>query len=148
MPDVSSTSGSYGPSMSIVDAMKQATAPSETKPGAQTLGKDAFLKLLVAQLKYQDPMAPSSSTEFMAQTASFTQVEKLEEISKAVTGMFSSQSVLGATGLVGRTVTYPGKDGTDVTGTVSAVRFNGGVATVRVGDTDVAVSAVKEVRAS
>ena len=42
------------------------------------MGKDMFLKLLVAQMKYQDPANPASSSEFMAQTATFTQVEKLE----------------------------------------------------------------------
>jgi flagellar basal-body rod modification protein FlgD len=138
-------------STSVADAMaaaKAAASTTQSTTGAQTLGKDAFLKLLVAQLKYQDPMNPSSSTEFMSQTAAFTQVEKLDDISTAVSSLSSAQTVLGASGLVGRTVQYTDKDGTDVTGTVSAVRFGASGTTVRVGDTDVAVSAVKEVRSS
>ena len=46
------------------------------------MGKDVFLKLLVAQLKYQDPSNPADSSQMMSQTATFTQVEKLEEIAK------------------------------------------------------------------
>jgi flagellar basal-body rod modification protein FlgD len=42
------------------------------------MGKDVFLKLLVAQMKYQDPSNPASSSEMMAQTATFAQVEKLD----------------------------------------------------------------------
>src|SRR3712207_7495113 len=47
---------------------------------ADQMGKDTFLQLLVAQMRYQDPSSPTSTTEFMSQTATFTQVEKLEEI--------------------------------------------------------------------
>jgi len=49
------------------------------KDKSKDLGdKDTFLKLLVAQLKYQNPMEPVDSSQFMAQTAQFTMVEKLE----------------------------------------------------------------------
>jgi len=51
-------------------------ATSRTDP--QTIGKDMFLKLLVAQLKYQNPMEPVDSSQFMAQTAQFTMAEKLQ----------------------------------------------------------------------
>ena len=56
-------------------------ATSQTAP--QTAGKDMFLKLLVAQLKYQNPMEPVDSSQFMAQTAQFTMVEKLEAMAAA-----------------------------------------------------------------
>ena len=69
------------------DAVSGTTGTTYT-PGATTTvdrkdqgsQKDMFLKLLLAQMKYQDPANPASSSEFMAQTATFTQVEKLEEI--------------------------------------------------------------------
>ncbi|MCR4716835.1 MAG: hypothetical protein K5656_06610 [Lachnospiraceae bacterium] len=44
------------------------------------LGKDAFLQLLVTQMKYQDPMNPSDSTQYMSQLAQFTSLEEMENL--------------------------------------------------------------------
>ncbi len=91
-----------------------------TKPGGD-LDKDAFLKLLVAQLKYQNPMSPADPNEFLGQTAQFTMVEKLEEISKAQTDLTVWQKVTAGQSLVGRQVTGKGDLGTDVTGVVTGL---------------------------
>ena len=63
-----------------IGASARRRPPPPTADRSDQMGKDTFLKLLVAQLRYQDPSNPASSSEFMAQTATFTQVEKLEEI--------------------------------------------------------------------
>jgi flagellar basal-body rod modification protein FlgD len=110
------------------------------------LDKDTFLKLLVAQLKYQDPSNPADSTTFMAQTAQFTQVERLNELKTVSSDQLVAQMMLSASGMVGKTITYAGPDGKDVTGVVTSARFNGSAPTLRVGDTDVPLPAVKEVR--
>src|SRR5919112_5751324 len=105
--------------------------------------QDTFLKLLVAQLKYQDPSNPADSTQFLAQTAQFTQVEKLGEIAS----MLQSQQLIGASALVGRTVTYQDADGTTQTGVVTTVKLNGdSEPTLVVGNTDVQLSKVTEVQ--
>ena len=97
---------------------------TSTGSSSNTLGKDAFLKLLVAQLKYQDPTSPTDSAQFMAQTAQFTQVEKLEEIAAAVAQSVTAQAVFGANSLVGRTVSWLGTDGkTEVSGVVTSASF-------------------------
>jgi len=115
--------------------------------GNSQLGKDAFLKLLVAQLKYQDPSKPADSTTFLAQTAQFTSVEKLEELAKSQVNMLSAQLSMSAANLVGKTVTYTGLDGKDAVGVVQAASIAGSSPTVRVGNTDVPLSSVKEVQA-
>lgn len=45
-----------------------------------SLDKDAFLQLLVAQMQYQDPLQPTSNTEYMAQLAQFSTVEELQNL--------------------------------------------------------------------
>ncbi|MER7283777.1 flagellar hook capping FlgD N-terminal domain-containing protein [Dactylosporangium sp. NPDC000244] len=115
------------------------------KPGGD-LGKDAFLKLLVAQLKYQDPSKPMDNSEFLAQTAQFTTVEKLEDLATAEQSMLNAQLQLGASNLIGKTVTYADKDGHPITGVVSSAKFfTGGPPTLRVGNTDIALASVTEV---
>jgi flagellar basal-body rod modification protein FlgD len=121
--------------------------PAGAAPGSKKLAdQDTFLKLLVAQLKYQDPTNPADSTQFLAQTAQFTQVEKLGAIAESQQNMLNAQLMLGASNLVGRTVSYVGPDGADVTGVVSSAKLGGSDPTLRVGDTDVQLSKVKEVR--
>ena len=59
---------------------------STTSPIArQTLGSDAFLKLLVIKLQNQDPTNPQSDTDFIAQLATFSSLEQLTSINKAIT---------------------------------------------------------------
>jgi flagellar basal-body rod modification protein FlgD len=112
------------------------------------LDQDAFLKLLVAQLKYQDPSKPVDSSEFMAQTAQFTQVQKMTEMSTAMESVLSLQQGLAASGLVGKTAQYTLTDGTTGSGTVLSASF--GVAsqaepTVRIGDKDIPLSSITTV---
>ncbi|MDH4364568.1 MAG: hypothetical protein OEY70_10850 [Acidimicrobiia bacterium] len=75
-----------------------------TDPQSSTLDKDAFLKLLVAQLKYQDPMQPSSSEEFIATTAQFTMVEKLDQLTEQGKSTALVSSLTTASAMVGRAV--------------------------------------------
>ncbi|MFB9323606.1 flagellar hook capping FlgD N-terminal domain-containing protein [Cryptosporangium minutisporangium] len=100
-------------------ALNQALGAAPSKPPSAELDKDAFLKLLVAQLKYQDPMNPAQGTEFVSQTAQFTTVEKLTDLADVQQQMLTAQLTLGAANLVGKEVTYNDANGTPVTGTVS-----------------------------
>ena len=62
-------------------------AAADPATRANSLGSDAFLKLLVVQLQNQDPTSPQSNTEFIAQLATFSSLEQLTSINKAVTAM-------------------------------------------------------------
>jgi flagellar basal-body rod modification protein FlgD len=97
----------------------------------------------VAQLKYQDPSKPADSTQFLAQTAQFTQVEKLGDIAD----MLKSQRLIGASSLVGHTVTYMDSNGARLSGVISAAKLNGdSEPMLRIGNTDVQLSKVMEVQ--
>jgi flagellar basal-body rod modification protein FlgD len=112
--------------------------------GRAELGKDAFLSLLVAQLKYQDPSKPTDASEFMSQTAQFTMVEKLEALADAQTEMVNAQNLASATSLVGREITWT-EGTTSKSGVVTAVTMNNGTARLSVGDLTVDLSAVTKV---
>ena len=98
------------------------------------MDKDTFLKLLVAQMKYQDPSNPASSSELMSQTAVFSQVEALQGIATQNTSMLALQRAMSAGSLVGQTVSYTDSSGATQTGLVSAVTIatdtTGSMATV------------------
>ena len=97
---------------------------SETnKTGEQNLGKMDFINLLVAEMQYQDPLEPSSNTDYVAQMAQFSQVD-------ALNAMQQSMKNMQASGLVGQTVvlsvTNPTTGNTtEVTGKVDFVQYEG-----------------------
>jgi flagellar basal-body rod modification protein FlgD len=69
-------------------------------------GKDAFLKLLVAQMKYQNPMEPTDSSSFITQSAQFTLVEQMENVASANADMLAGQLNSTAASLVGKAVQW------------------------------------------
>jgi flagellar basal-body rod modification protein FlgD len=78
------------------DAATAAGAAAAAQPGG-ALGKDQFLKLLVAQLKYQDPMSPMQGDQMATQLAQFSSVEQLQEINANLsTQQTSAGTLLGA----------------------------------------------------
>jgi len=100
-------------------------APQSTLPG-QTLNQNDFLKLLVAQLSAQDPMNPVSNTDFAAQMAQFSTLQATQTMQKNLSGVESSQAVLQANSLLGRTVQVQSPSGAIDSGAVSAVTFQSG----------------------
>jgi flagellar basal-body rod modification protein FlgD len=114
----------------------------------KSLDENAFLKLLVAQMKYQDPSKPMDTNELMAQTATLTQVEKLGALVTAQQDLVSAQHIQTAGAMVGRTVTYTTSDGSTGTGVVTSATLTGSEPTLKVGNKDVPLSSVTEVRQS
>ncbi|SDQ19983.1 flagellar hook capping FlgD N-terminal domain-containing protein [Quadrisphaera sp. DSM 44207] len=130
----------------VAESMVSAKAAAEDRT---TLGKDAFLQLLVTQMRYQDPSSPMDSSQFMAQTAQLTTVEKLTEMTTTSREAFGLQMRLSASSLLGRQVSWTEGEGTAAvtrTGLVEGASFAGSVPVVRVGGKDVALDAVSEVR--
>jgi flagellar basal-body rod modification protein FlgD len=107
--------------------------------------KDMFLQLLVAQMRYQDPNNPASTTEFMSQTATFTQVEKLEELASQNASLLTLQKSLSAGALVGHAVTWTDEEGAAQSGTVTSVRFSGDEPTAVVDGKEVPFGRLTEV---
>ncbi len=111
--------------MSVSDVYSQASLP--TTQDDSVMGKNDFLKLLVAQLKHQDPLNPSESTEFTAQLAQFSSLEKLQNIEATLNGFEVYQSTLNniqSSGFIGKTVTATGSMFNVTGGNPDPIRFD------------------------
>jgi flagellar basal-body rod modification protein FlgD len=119
------------------------TASTAASLPTDQLGRDTFLKLMVAQLRNQDPMNPQDSAEFLAQTAQFTSLEKLDAVAEQTSQALAAQMAFGASTLAGRSVSYLADDGvTELSGTVDTVRFTATGPVLSVGDADVPINSV------
>ncbi len=102
-------------STTSVQNPKSAGAATSSTPN-KGLGKDAFMKLLVAQLRNQDPLNPLQGTDFIAQTAQFTSLEQLQQINASLTQLAASSAGTNsasldaalAAGYIGKVVTTNG----------------------------------------
>src|SRR6266542_759584 len=132
-------------------AMATATPTARPTEGAtsqadpQSVGKDTFLKLLVAQLKYQNPMEPVDSSQFMAQTAQFTMVEKLQAMAAQTDALVAGEASQRAAGLLGRQVSYVDADGATQPGVVTGTRFGTDGPVLLLGTTELSLGDVREV---
>ena len=97
----------------------------------------SFLKLLVAQMKNQDPTNPMDSTQYMAQLAAFSQVEQSVQMNTKLDQMLQSSTLEQAASIIGRTVTSA--DG-ETTGKVAEVRLiSNGIVAVLEGGKEITV---------
>ena len=117
-------------------------ATQKTGNAGESMDKEAFLQLLVAQMKYQDPLQPTSNTEYISQYAQFSQVESLQNMS-------SGMDLQRASGMVGQTVyvkaTAASGETSYVYGKVDYVTYEGGKAYVYINENRYALSDVETI---
>ncbi|MBP3826000.1 MAG: hypothetical protein ILA11_09750 [Butyrivibrio sp.] len=123
----------------VVNAKNETT--NKTAPTGYD--KDAFMQILVAQMKYQDPMEPTSNTEYINQYATFTQVEQLSNMANAMSLSRASEMV-GKTVVVSQTNSDTGKT-TEVEGTVDFVTYSGNKAYLNINGTNYSIDDVSQV---
>ncbi len=121
------------------------SSPTATTTTATSADKDMFLQLLVAQLKYQNPLSPTDGTQFLAQTAQFTMVEKLTSLAEQSERLIADNQALAAASLVGRTVSWADPQGEVRNGVVTAAAFGSDGASVRVGDIQIPFNQIRDV---
>jgi flagellar basal-body rod modification protein FlgD len=122
---------------------------SSTKSGLNSLSTTDFLNLFIKQLQNQDPLNPTSSNDFLTQTAQFSQVQGITQLNQNITQMLSLQQLTQGSDLIGKKVTYLAADGSgSQSGVVSGVSMSNGQAQLTVGSTNVALSQVQTVTAS
>ena len=91
---------------------------------ANSLGLQDFLKILLTQLTYQDPLKPMDNQAFMAQMAQFTSLQQTQQLNTKLDALLSTQASLQSVGLLGRSVDIADASGT-VTGSVIALSLAG-----------------------
>ncbi|MCR5503357.1 MAG: hypothetical protein K6F53_10130 [Lachnospiraceae bacterium] len=101
-------------------AAQTSTKISQTPSPNNGYDKDAFLQLLVAQMKYQDPMEPTDNSQYITQYATFSQVEQMQNMAQSV-------DLSRASSMVGQTVQISSEDSSGnaqlVEGVVDYVKF-------------------------
>ncbi|MDF2924720.1 MAG: flagellar hook capping protein [Paenibacillaceae bacterium] len=105
-----------------------ANVSKAAKTNNNDLGKDQFLKILITQLKNQDPMQPLEDKEFISQMAQFTSVEQLTNMATEMKALRESLGM--ASGLIGKSVSWTSTDEVgntyDYEGIVEAISFKDG----------------------
>lgn len=124
--------------MSTVSAVNNAALDltkkqTNSETTGSSLDKDSFLKLLTAQMKYQDPMNPTDQTGQLAQLAQFSSLEAMTNLTAQTTSLAKAARTDWAVSLVGRDVTYKNEAGDSVAGKVEKVTWVDGEPKLTVG---------------
>jgi flagellar basal-body rod modification protein FlgD len=116
-----------------IDTLTSTT--TATRTANSSLGKDDFLKLLVGQMKNMDPLGAGSNdpSQSMAQMTQYSILEQLTNLSESNKALAAETKLNSTIGLIGRTVSYSGADGSPVEGVVEKVETAGDKVTLTIG---------------
>lgn len=128
-----------------IQQLQAKTQTSNDPIGMDGLGQGAFMQLLLAQLKNQDPLKPMDNTEFISQMAQFNSLNELMSLNKTMGELMTAQLVTQGSSMIGKEVTANLDTGDTVTGTVSAMQIRDNNVTLTVNGTQVPMSAVRTV---
>ena len=143
---VDAISGSAAP----VAGTTSSTAASPTSAlGTSALASmtngDTFLKLLVAQLKYQDPMNPTDGSAFLSQTAQMSEAANMTSLMQDEQSVLSEVGTLTSTSMIGAQVKGTQPDGSTVSGIVRSVSVDASGPVLHLDGANLPLSAVTEV---
>lgn len=121
--------------------------------GDSALGKDAFMSLLVQQMRNQDPLSPMDNQQFIAQLAQFSSLEQMQKVNDNLLGLAVLQQsnalmsqLTQSSALIGRNVNYVDPTTEEsATGTVTTVKIEDGLAVLNIDGKDVPLGNVTEV---
>jgi len=120
------------------------------EPGEKNgLGKDSFLKLLVTELRHQDPTKPMEDKEFIAQMAQFSTLEQISNLNKEIKSLVQSSKSAEAYSLLGREIeAYDPIQQKAIRGTVNSIFYKGDEIVVGVGEDHVSMETIHSVNVS
>jgi len=124
------------------------TGEEESSIAPKELGKDTFLQLLVEQMRYQDPLAPTDNAAMIAQLAQFSSLEQMNNLNEnfsTLSGNIDQLNFLSASSMIGKHVAGIGADGKPVIGEVSGVTMKGSIVYLTVGDAQLSMAGVQSI---
>ena len=121
--------------------------------GGTQMGKEAFMELLVQQLKNQDPLSPMDNDKFIAQLTQLSSLEGIQNLNENMVGLAMLQQgnalmsqLTQSSALIGKEVTYTDLEtGEERTGTVQSVKIEDGLAVLNIDGQDVPLASVLEI---
>ncbi|MBQ6972237.1 MAG: flagellar hook assembly protein FlgD [Synergistaceae bacterium] len=120
MPVTDVTNYSNLANISTTQTTSTSSSSSVTTATNDTLGKDAFLKLLVAELSNQDPLNPMEDREFISQMATFSSLEQMQNMNNTLTSM-SEANKFNAVQYIGKAIAFTSGDGEEAVQKVAVV---------------------------
>ena len=138
--------------MSIQGVSNNNTSYADAVGGSE-MGKEAFMELLVQQLKNQDPMSPMDNDKFIAQLTQLSELEGIQNLNENMVGLAMLQQgnalmsqLTQSSALIGKDVTYFSPEtGEEQTGSVDSVKIEEGVAVLNIDGFDVPLGSVMEI---
>jgi flagellar basal-body rod modification protein FlgD len=127
-----------------VTGTQQTTAAAAATKSA-VMGKDDFLKLLVAQLQHQDPMNPMDDKEFMGQMAQFSTLEQITNVGTQMHDLAYASQLSQGVSLLGHAVAYTDADGNAESGTAKSLEVKDGRVQVSIDGTLVDPASITKV---
>ncbi|MGB9710437.1 MAG: flagellar hook assembly protein FlgD [Thermodesulfovibrio sp.] len=120
--------------------------PKTTGTGNNKIDKEAFLKLLTAQLKYQDPLNPLDNTQFVGQLATFSALEQIINIGDTLNSFISTKTkedalLVGAT-LIDKTITTTSSEEF----TVKGISYQDGKLKIDVGSKTISLDEIQGIK--
>ena len=110
MPVTSTNNYTDLANLSVTSTQSTSAATAVTNAANDTLGKDAFLKLLIAELSNQDPLNPMEDREFVSQMATFSQLEQMQNMNKTLDTMAEANK-FSAISYIGKAVAFTATEG-------------------------------------
>lgn len=129
-------------SSELLDTINSATASNTATEERNALGKDDFLRLLITQMEYQDPLDPMDNTEMIAQLAQFSALEQMNNLNSQFSQFRQEGMLLQSMLLTGKDVRLQMCDGSEVSGTIDKVLVEDGKLYFQIGEEKYAASDV------
>jgi len=129
-------------SISLVDA----SSVSEPGKQASALNSDAFMSMLLAQMRNQNPFEPMKDNEMMVQMAQMNSVQELQKMGVSLSEMNQTNQLLSGTGMMGKLVSYADEEGNLVDALIDAITVDNSEVLLSSGETTIRLSDILQVR--
>lgn len=136
------------PSAAAAATALAATASQSTQSAERSgleVDRDAFLKLLLAQMSNQDPLSPMDSEQFLSQLAQLNTLDQMWRMNENLQAFMAQQQLLQASAMIGRTVQALDDQGGYIEGTVVRVSVRSGIVWIDLGSATVRLDQITAV---